>query len=60
MEKTIISEWNDENTHPRVRRRPEEKYQITIQLIRQSDLNEEEQYVLIDYLDMLFQQNFNN
>lgn len=59
MEQSIISELADENTHPRVRRSPEAKYDITKEMIRQSDLDSDQQKVLEEYVTGLFQQNFN-
>ncbi|MDZ5711935.1 hypothetical protein [Jeotgalibacillus haloalkalitolerans] len=59
MKSSIVSELSDENTHPRLRRSPETKLQITIQMIRQSDLNSGHQEILINYVKDLFEQNFN-
>lgn len=59
MEQSILSELADENTHPRLRRSPETKLQITSQMIRHSKLDAEQQQIIIDYITLLYKQNFN-
>ncbi|AJD91222.1 hypothetical protein JMA_19050 [Jeotgalibacillus malaysiensis] len=59
MEQSILSELTDQNTHPRLRRSPKTKLQITLQMIRQSKLNAEEQNMMIEYITLLYNQNFN-
>ncbi|KIL48851.1 hypothetical protein KP77_20620 [Jeotgalibacillus alimentarius] len=59
MNALIISDLSDENTHPRLRRSPEEKYRITRQLISDSDLTSEQQRLLNNYISMLYEQTFN-
>lgn len=59
MEQSILSELADENTHPRLRRSPETKLQITLQMIRQSKLDFKQQKIMIDYVNFLYKQNFN-
>ncbi|WP_404403373.1 hypothetical protein [Jeotgalibacillus malaysiensis] len=59
MEQSILSELSDENTHPRVRRAPGVKFQITRELISQSDLAQDQKKILIKYVTGLYEQNFN-
>lgn len=42
LEKQILVELNDELTHPRVRKTKQEKFEIALARIEQSELSEEE------------------
>ncbi|MBM7577358.1 hypothetical protein [Jeotgalibacillus terrae] len=59
MNTSIMSDLYDENTHPRLRRTPEEKYMITRQLICDSELTPEQQRLLNDYIKVIYEQTFN-
>ncbi|TFE03284.1 hypothetical protein [Jeotgalibacillus sp. R-1-5s-1] len=57
---SVHQEWLDQNTHPRLRKTPDEKFIISIERITGSSLTKLEQRKLVLFLSDLYRQTYFN
>ncbi|WP_227395346.1 hypothetical protein [Jeotgalibacillus aurantiacus] len=57
---SIQQEWLDQNTHPRLRKTPDEKFIISIERVTGSTLPKDDQRKLVLFLSALYRQTFFN